>query len=213
MPLAAWRPWASCRPSWLGTYSRSVAARTTRARVAGATLSESRRARDTVAIDTPARVATSRIVVATRSRLPSPDRCNRFQQPFSSPWQTTRSAVLTPGDGSGKRRRSAHQSRPHERDRARPGREPHPLVDAHRHRIALVAARTHQAGRRTRVSGGRQPGKAGGTGQAATAVLGRAADRLDQRDAGRLVEPDRRGGDHATRAVDRDPVEIGSVRR
>ena len=67
MPLAAWRPWASWRPSWLGTYSRSAAAWVTRARVSGVTLVASRSARETVAIETPARCATSRIVVATGS--------------------------------------------------------------------------------------------------------------------------------------------------
>ena len=59
MPLAACRPSASERPSRLGVKLSSSTAARTRARVASVTRSESRSARDTVAMDTPARWATS----------------------------------------------------------------------------------------------------------------------------------------------------------
>ena len=59
MPLAACWPSASARPARLGRNRSSSATRRTCLRVDVATSSESRNARDTVAIDTPARSATS----------------------------------------------------------------------------------------------------------------------------------------------------------
>ncbi len=62
MPLAAWRRSASWRPSWLGLYSSSRAATITRSRVSGRTPLELRMTRETVAMETSAWRATSRMV-------------------------------------------------------------------------------------------------------------------------------------------------------
>jgi hypothetical protein len=59
MPFAACRPSASDRPSRLGVKFSAATASSTRARVGAATRPGSRSARDTVAIDTPARSATA----------------------------------------------------------------------------------------------------------------------------------------------------------
>ncbi len=71
MPLAACRRSASWRPRWLGTYSSSAAAWATLCWVAGLTIWGSRSALLTVAIETPALLATSLIVGRIASYLPS----------------------------------------------------------------------------------------------------------------------------------------------
>ncbi len=86
MPFAACRRSASERPSRLGVNWSSSTAAVTRSRVSSATLAWPCMTRETVAMETPARLATSRIVGLIGTPLAVeigvarvfPSLCNRF---------------------------------------------------------------------------------------------------------------------------------------